>query len=49
MTVEVDLATPYEEMLDELRERGETDPDADLKRLVEGAIHDGYQQLGLEQ
>ena len=45
MTVNIDIDTPYQEMLSELRERGESDPDADLKRLVESAIHDGYQQL----
>ena len=45
MTVNIGIDTPYQEMLSELRERGESDPDADLKRLVEIAIHDGYQQL----
>jgi hypothetical protein len=45
MTVNIDIDTPYQEMLSELRERGESDPDADLKRLGENAIHDGYQQL----
>ena len=45
MTVNIDIDPPYQEMLSELRERGESDPDADLKRLVENATHDGYQQL----
>ena len=45
VNIDIDIDTPYQEMLSELRERGESDPDADLKRLVEIAIHDGYQQL----
>lgn len=45
MTLEIDIADPYEEMLDELRDRGDSDPDVDIKQLVEWAIHDGYQQL----
>jgi hypothetical protein len=43
--MEIDLAEPYQSMLDELRESAESDPDADIRRLVEDAIHSGYQQL----
>jgi len=45
MTLEIELAGPYEKMLQELRERGESDPDADLQQLVEEAIHNGYQEM----
>ena len=45
MTLEIELSEPYEEMLEELRENGQSDPDDDLRELVEEAIHNGYQQL----
>ena len=45
MTLDIELAEPYAAMLEELEAHGESDPHADIKRLVEGAIHDGYQQL----
>lgn len=45
MTIEIELSEPYERMLDELRERGDSDPDADLQQLVEEAIHNGYQEV----
>jgi len=32
-------------MLQELREQGDSDPDADLRQLVEESIHNGYQQM----
>jgi len=44
MTITIELSEPYEAMLEELREDGESDPDADLRQLVEDAIHNGYQQ-----
>jgi hypothetical protein len=43
-TIEIEVGDPYVRMLSELREVGETDPDADLRRLIEDAIHNGYQQ-----
>ena len=45
MTLEIELAEPYEKMLQSLRENGESDPDADLQQLVEQAIHNGYQEM----
>jgi len=45
MTLEIELSEPHEAMLEALREDGETDADADIRRLVEDAIHNGYQQL----
>jgi len=45
MTLEIELSGPYEEMLQALREHGESDPDADLQQLVEEAIHNGYQEM----
>lgn len=44
-TVEVTVGEPYVDMLAELREAGESDPDEDLRWLVEDAIHNGYQQV----
>jgi hypothetical protein len=44
MTLEIELSEPYERMLEELRQNGQSDPDADLRQLVEDAIHNGYQQ-----
>jgi len=50
MTLTIELSDPYEAMLEELRENGQSDPDADLRELVEEAIHNGYQQFqGLEE
>jgi len=43
--MEIELSEPYQAMLEELRERGESDPDADIQQLVEDAIHNGYQQM----
>jgi len=43
-TIEVEVGGPYAGMLEELREVGESDPDTDLRQLVEDAIHNGYQQ-----
>lgn len=43
--VTVDVADVYEEMLNEIREYAEGDPDADLSQLCENAIHESYQQL----
>ena len=43
-TIEITVGDPYARMLDELRDVGESDPDADLRQLVEDAIHNGYQQ-----
>jgi len=45
MTLKIDLPEPYEEMLEELRERGGSDPDADLRQLTMEAIHNGYQEM----
>lgn len=47
-TLSIDLSDPYYRMLEELRETGESDPDADIKQLVEDAIHNGYQQSQAE-
>jgi len=44
-TIEVEVGEPYVQMLDELREVAETDPDDDLRQLVEEAIHNGYQEV----
>ena len=41
----IELSPPYQQMLEELRETGESDPDADIQQLVEDAIHNGYQQI----
>ena len=41
----IHIGEPYQTMLDELRKRGESDPDADIQQLVEDAIHNGYQQM----
>jgi hypothetical protein len=45
MTVEITLTEPHAQMLAELREDGTSNPDADLQKLVEDAIHNGYQQM----
>jgi len=45
-TIEIEVGTHYKGMLEELREVGESDPDADIRQLVEDAIHNGYQQVG---
>jgi len=47
--MQVDLSAPYQSMLEELRERGASDPDSDIQQLVEDAIHNGYQQMESEQ
>jgi hypothetical protein len=44
MTLTIELSEPYEAMLEELRKNGQSNPDADLRQLVEDAIHNGYQQ-----
>jgi len=43
-TIEIEVGDPYAEMLAALRQVGESNPDADLRQLVEDAIHNGYQQ-----
>jgi len=43
--MDVELSPPYQSMLEELRERGASDPDEDIQQLVEDAIHNGYQQM----
>jgi hypothetical protein len=43
-TVEIEVGEPYQEMLETLRQHGESDPDEDLRQIVEDAIHNGYQQ-----
>jgi len=43
-TIEITVGTPYMEMLETLRQNGESNPDADIQQLVEDAIHNGYQQ-----
>jgi len=47
--ITVEIGKPYQEMLEELRGRGASDPDEDIKQLVEDAIHNGYQQMQGEQ
>jgi len=44
-TIDVEVGDPYVHMLEELREHGDSDPDEDLRQLVENAIHNGYQQV----
>lgn len=41
----IEIGEPYAEMLEALRAESQSDPDADIRRLVEDAIHNGYQQL----
>ena len=48
-TVEVQVSEHHAAMLAELREIGESNPDDDLRQLVENAIHNGYQQTVSEQ
>jgi len=43
--MEIELSPPYQSMLEELRERGASNPDDDIQQLVEDAIHNGYQQM----
>jgi len=43
--ITVEIGKPYEAMLEELRQNGQSDPDADIRQLVEDAIHNGYQQM----
>jgi len=43
--ITVEIGKPYQEMLETLRQNGESDPDADIRQLVEDAIHNGYQQM----
>jgi hypothetical protein len=47
-TLQIEIGEPYKEMLEVLRDRGDSDPDADLQMLVEDAIHNGYQQISAE-
>jgi len=47
--MEIELSPPYQSMLEELRERGASNPDDDIQQLVEDAIHNGYQQMKSEQ
>jgi len=47
--ITVEIGKPYNDMLEELRERGASDPDTDIQQLVEDAIHNGYQQMESEQ
>ena len=49
MSLEIELSEPHEQMLKALRESAQTNPDDDLRQMVEKAIHDGYQQLQAEQ
>jgi len=48
-TVEIEIAEPYHGMLEKLRQRAESNPDADLRQMVEDAIHNGYQQSQSER
>jgi len=48
-TIEIEVGDPYARMLAELREVGESDPDVDLRQLVEDAIHNGYQRSQSDQ
>ena len=43
-TIEIQVGDHYAKMLATLRDVGESDPEADLRQLVEDAIHNGYQQ-----
>jgi len=45
-TVEIHISEHHSAMLAELREISESNPDSDLRELVENAIHNGYQQVG---
>ena len=44
----IHIGEPYQQMLEELRQNGDSNPDADIKQLVEDAIHNGYQQSQTE-
>ena len=43
--MEVDISEPHQQMLESLRDHGESDPDEDITQLVENAIHNGYQEM----
>jgi len=43
--ITIEIGKPYKSMLEELRQNGESNPDTDIRQLVEGAIHNGYQQM----
>jgi len=42
--ITIEIGKPYEAMLEKLRQNGQSDPDADIRKIVEDAIHNGYQQ-----
>ena len=44
----INIGEPYHQMLEELRQNGDSNPDADIQQLVEDAIHNGYQQSQTE-
>ena len=48
-TIEIEVSKHHKGMLSELREMGQSDPDADLRKLVEDAIHNGFQQSKSDQ
>jgi hypothetical protein len=46
--VKIDIPDAYEELLEELREHGDSDPDEDLRQLVMDAIHNGVRELDID-
>lgn len=49
MSLELDIAPLYMDMLDEIDEDAPGDPKGDLARMVETQIHQSYQQTLDEQ
>ena len=45
MTLELDIDTMYEDMLERIDEQADGDPVADLESIVENQIHQSFQQL----
>ena len=45
MTLEIEVSEHYERLLEELRKNAKSDPDEDLRQIVEEAIHNGYQEM----
>jgi len=41
----IQVADPYADMLEELRENSDTDIGDDIRTLLEDSIHDGYQTV----
>ena len=44
MTLELDIDDVYMDMLEQIEEEADGDPNADLERIVENHIHQSFQQ-----